>query len=61
VSYALQHAGKSAFEQGRYAEAAASFREALRLREGGDDAEAVESTRLALAAVERRLAAGGGS
>ena len=57
-SYALQHLGKSEYEQGRYGEAAAFFREALQLREPGDDGELISSTRQALAQAELRLAAG---
>jgi tetratricopeptide (TPR) repeat protein len=61
TSYALQHAGKCHFEQGRYGDATASFREALRLREQGNDESALESTRLALSQAERRRSAQGGS
>jgi tetratricopeptide (TPR) repeat protein len=48
-----QHAGKCAFDEGRYAEAREHFERALALRRGGDPA-LVASTEIALAAVTRR-------
>jgi tetratricopeptide (TPR) repeat protein len=53
--FVLQHLGKSLFEQQRHSEALAALQSALRLRLQRGDAEPVESTRLAIARVERAL------
>lgn len=52
-SFVLQHLGKSLFEQQRFDEARAALAEALALREMRGETELAESTRLALARVER--------
>ncbi|GLY47923.1 tetratricopeptide repeat protein [Lentzea sp. NBRC 102530] len=56
ADFVHQHWGKCYFDEGRFEEARAHFRKALDLREGGDPA-LVESTRIALRAVEARRAA----
>ena len=48
-----QHAGKCAFDEGRFVDAREHFRQALALRRGGDP-ELVASTEIALAAATRR-------
>jgi tetratricopeptide (TPR) repeat protein len=48
LAFALQHAGKSLFDQERYAEAAARFARAVALREAAGDAELIASSRIAL-------------
>lgn len=54
---ALQHTGKRLFDEKRYAEAAERFRSALALRERhGAAAEAIASSRFALARAESLLA-----
>lgn len=50
-----QHAGKNLFDQGRYAEAAALFEEALALREQRGNAELIASAQLALRVTRERL------
>ena len=53
-----QHAGKSAYEQGRYIEACNHFEKALELRKA-EDPEMIASTELALDAVFRMVAENG--
>src|SRR5690606_28543443 len=56
LAFAHQHAGRNHVDQGRHAEAVASFRAALALREAhAAPADQLDSTRGALAAAERRL------
>ncbi|MDP9364014.1 MAG: tetratricopeptide repeat protein [Chloroflexota bacterium] len=55
LSFALQHAGKSLFDQGRDAEAAERFAHALSLREAEGDPDLIASSRLALVAARARL------
>lgn len=55
-SFVHQHAGKNLYDQGRFAEAAQQFAEALRLREDCGDPELVESSRLCLQAARQHLA-----
>jgi len=55
LSFALQHAGKSLFDQARYAEAAERFARALALREATGDRELIASSRLALDATRAKL------
>lgn len=50
----LQHAGRNLFDQGRLAEAARCFREALELRGTKGDAKLVEDSRLALQVTTQR-------
>lgn len=54
LAFALQHAGKSQFDQARYAEASACFARALDLRRGSGDAALIASSQLALDAARRR-------
>ncbi|HEX6500538.1 MAG TPA: WG repeat-containing protein [Micromonosporaceae bacterium] len=53
-----QHAGKSAYEQGRYIEACNHFEKALELRKN-EDPELIAATELALDAVFRKVAENG--
>lgn len=53
-----QHAGKSAYDQGRYMEACNHFEKALELRKA-EDPEMIASTELALDAVFRKVAENG--
>ena len=53
--FVLQHAGKNAFDMGDYARARNLFRDALRLRQQMGKADLIESTQIAIQAVERRL------
>ena len=53
-----QHAGRSAYDQGRYMEACNHFEKALELRKT-EDPELIAQTELALDAVFRKVAAGG--
>lgn len=55
LDFALQHFGKSLFEQRRYHEAAYMFSKALEFRLEGGNEELIASSRLALAAAESRL------
>ena len=54
LDFALQHAGKCQFDQGRYEAAIACFREALALREQKGMEESIESTRYALDVAQQR-------
>ena len=56
LAVACQHAGKSKFDQGRYAEAAELFARALALRQAGGDPDLIASSQLALAVARARLA-----
>lgn len=56
-SFVHQHAGKNLYDQGRFAEAAKQFAEALRLRERSGDPELVESSRLCLRAARQHMEA----
>jgi tetratricopeptide (TPR) repeat protein len=60
LDFALQHLGKVLYQLGEYAQARAAFAEALQLRRGKGDASLIDSTSLALQAVERAEAASGG-
>jgi predicted nucleotidyltransferase len=55
LSFAWQHLGKSLFDQGRYAEAAAHFARALGARRADGNPELIASSSLALGTAERRL------
>jgi len=59
-SFYHQHAGKCAYDQGRYIEAREHFERAMELRRDGDP-ELLASTELALDAVRRRIADSGGA
>jgi tetratricopeptide (TPR) repeat protein len=54
VDFALQHYGKHLFDAGRTEQAIACLREALRLRQAKGDTDLIESTRRALAMVDRQ-------
>lgn len=56
LAFAWQHAGKSRFDQERYAEAETCFARALEIRRRSGDAELVASSHLALDAVRARQA-----
>ena len=56
LAFALQHLGKSLFDQERYAEAATCFERALDLRLASGDAELIASSELALATARAQLA-----
>ena len=56
LAFACQHAGKSKFDQGRYAEAAELFARALALRQASDDPDLIASSQLALDTARARLA-----
>jgi tetratricopeptide (TPR) repeat protein len=58
LDFALQHAGKNLFDQGRHQEALPLFEEALALRERKGDAELIASTRYALGVVIERMTRG---
>lgn len=55
LDFAHQHAGKNAFDQGRYAEAAQHFERALALRLQRGDPALIASTEHALTVTRRRL------
>ena len=55
LSFALQHAGKSLFDQGRDAEATERFAHALSSQEADGDPELIASSRLALDAARANL------
>jgi cytochrome c-type biogenesis protein CcmH/NrfG len=59
LAVACQHAGKSKFDQGRYAEAAALFARALALRQASGAPDLIASSRLALDTARARLATAG--
>lgn len=48
-SFALQHAGKNLFDQARYAEAQRFFEQALMIRERLNNADLIQSSRVAVA------------
>lgn len=57
AAYARQHRGKVHFDQGNFDDALADFTEAVLLRKkDGADADELDSSLLAVAAVEARLA-----
>jgi tetratricopeptide (TPR) repeat protein len=58
LDFALQHYGKSLFDQGSYAEAERLFVHALQLRLAKGDDSLVASSRLALEVTRARLSAG---
>jgi tetratricopeptide (TPR) repeat protein len=55
LDFALQHLGKVQFERRQSAQALQTFGEALVLREAKDEADLIESTRLAIEAVRRHM------
>jgi tetratricopeptide (TPR) repeat protein len=55
LDFALQHAGKNAFDQGKYAEALSHFAGALALRRLKNDARLLASTETAIAAARQRM------
>lgn len=55
LDFALQHFGKSLFDQGRYREAAGMFQQALDLRLAGGKEDLITSARHALGVTLRRL------
>jgi len=55
LNFALQHYGKSLFDQRRYREAMDMFERALELRQAGGDAKLIESTTIALLTTRSRL------
>lgn len=57
LDFALQHAGKNAFDQGKYAEALSHFAGALALRRLKNDARLLASTETAIKVTRERVAA----
>jgi tetratricopeptide (TPR) repeat protein len=56
LDFALQHAGKNAFDQGKYADALSHFAGALALRRLKNDYHLLQSTETAIAAARLRMA-----
>lgn len=57
LDFAMQHAGKNAFDQGKYAEALSHFAGALALRRLKNDARLLHSTETAITVTRARIAA----
>ncbi|MBL8520010.1 MAG: tetratricopeptide repeat protein [Betaproteobacteria bacterium] len=57
LDFAMQHAGKNAFDQGKYAEALSHFAGALALRRLKNDARLLQSTETAIAVTRSRIEA----
>lgn len=57
LDFAMQHAGKNAFDQGKYAEALSHFAGALALRRLKNDARLLHSTETAILVTRERIAA----
>jgi tetratricopeptide (TPR) repeat protein len=55
LDFAMQHAGKNAFDQGKYAEALSHFAGALALRRLKNDARLLASTETAIAVTRARV------
>jgi tetratricopeptide (TPR) repeat protein len=55
LDFAMQHAGKNAFDQGKYAEALSHFAGALALRRLKNDARLLHSTETAIAVTRERI------
>ncbi len=56
LDFAMQHAGKNAFDQAKYAEALSHFAGALSLRRLKNDARLLHSTETAIAVTRERIA-----